>query len=116
MFKILWLTIRRFVVLASLVIFVSILLVPLSAMAQEIPSSIVAQNTAEDGKNLSSDVSAPSVPKATEPPNAQTSPTPQVTPTASTQRSDKPRGPEDPYEDYYEAYRKFNDEVYGEKG
>ena len=113
MFKLIWLTIRRLVFLAALVICLGIVISP-NLLAQEKPTFILAQNTSESGKQVPSET--PTSSNTSSKFDTTATSTPKVTSTQSARRSDKPRGPEDPYADYYEAYRKFNDEVYGKKG
>lgn len=86
-----------------------------SVLAQEVPSTNTKNSSSPNIEKINPIERTPTVPTTED--NRKVTPTNegQAIPKAQSSRANSSR-PSDPYEKYYDAIKKFNDELYGEKG
>ncbi len=86
-----------------------------SVLAQEVPSTNTNNSSSPNIENIKP-IEKTGTESSTED-NRKVAPSDeqQVTPKAESSRANSSR-PSDPYEKYYDAIKKFNEELYGEKG
>ena len=86
-----------------------------SVLAQEVPSTNTNNSSSPNIENINPIEKTPTAPSTED--NRKVAPSKefQATPKARSSRAQSSR-PSDPYEKYYDAIKKFNEELYGEKG
>ncbi len=99
-------------------IFLILLIIPISfprVLAQEVTSTNIHDSSSPNIEKIYSIETTRTVPSTEENRKVTPSNEDQATPKAQSSRANSSR-PSDPYEKYYDAIQKFNEELYGEKG
>ena len=86
-----------------------------SVLAQEVPSNNTNNSSSPNIENINPIERTDTVPSTEDNRKVAPSNELQVTPKAKSSRAKSSR-PKDPYEKYYDAIQKFDEELYGEKG
>ena len=86
-----------------------------SVLAQEAPSTNTNNSSSSNIEKINSIERTPIVPSTEDNRKVAPSKERQATPKAKSSRAQSSR-PSDPYEKYYDAIKKFNEELYGAKG
>lgn len=86
-----------------------------SVLAQEVPSTDTKNSLSPNIENINSRERTHTVPSTGDNRKVIPSSEGQATPKAESSRANLSR-PSDPYKKYYDAIKKFNEELYGERG
>ncbi len=86
-----------------------------SVLAIEVPSTNTNNSSSPNIENINPSEKTRTVPSTEDNRKVAPSNEDQVAPKAKSSSANS-SGPSDPYEKYYDAIQKFNDELYGEKG